>query len=252
MPARKRRLTFRRIVLLLALVCVVAGAVVALDLFLTLPDVTTLRARNPVPTSLMRLREVQARRRGRLPAVEQEWIAFDDIPPLLRRAVLAAEDANFYGHQGIDFGELREAINKNIREGKLVRGGSTITQQLAKNLYLSTEKTLWRKLKEALIARRLEKALPKNRILHLYLNVIELGPGIFGVRAAAKHWFGCDVTELSTEQIVRLVAIIPRPLRTDPRGRSTWLRWRARWIADTLWKVKAIDDETHAMLIAAF
>jgi len=163
-----------------------------------------------------------------------------------------SEDASFYDHKGIDFVEMKASIERDIKEGRFARGGSTITQQLAKNLYLSTEKSLIRKVREALIARRLEKHLTKDRIFHLYLNVIEFGPRVFGVQAAARHWFGKDTGELTLEEMVRLAVIIPRPLRTDPRTNDGWMKFKGRWIADTLKTVGAIGPEDHQALIQAF
>jgi monofunctional biosynthetic peptidoglycan transglycosylase len=227
-------------------------AAFALYVWLTLPDVSALRAANPPSTSLMRLQAAQAAKRGVRLAVEKEWVAFDRIPEMLKRCVLVSEDAAFYSHKGIDFAELKESIKQDIKERRFVRGGSTITQQLAKNLYLSGDKTLWRKFTEALIARRLERALPKNRIFELYLNVIELGPHVFGVQAAARHWFGKDAADLSLEEMVRLTAIIPRPLRSDPRTNNAWMKFKGRWIADTLLAVKAIGDNDHQALVRAF
>jgi len=139
-----------------------------------------------------------------------------------------------------------------MKEKRIVRGASTITQQLAKNLYLSTDKTFWRKLKEVWLARRLEKALPKNRIFALYLNLIEFGPGVFGVQAAARHWFGKNAADLTLEESVRLTAIIPRPLRSDPRTNDAWMKFKGKWIADTLKAVGAISPDEHASLVLSF
>ena len=148
--------------------------------------------------------------------------------------------------------ELKAAIKQGLKEKRFVRGASTITQQLAKNLYLSTDKTLWRKLKEVWLARRLEKALPKNRIFALYLNLIEFGPGVFGVQAAARHWFAKDAADLTLEECVRLTAIIPRPLRSDPRTNDSWMKFKGRWIADTLTAVGAIGQDEHDAVARAF
>jgi monofunctional biosynthetic peptidoglycan transglycosylase len=227
-------------------------AAFAVYTWLTLPDVSALRTANPPSTSLMRLQAAEAAKKGIKIAARREWLAFDRIPEMLKRCVLVSEDANFYTHKGIDFAELKASIKQDIKERRFVRGGSTITQQLAKNLYLSGNKTLWRKFTEALIARRLERALPKNRIFELYLNLIEFGPNVFGVQAAARHWFGKDGAELSLEEMVRLTAIIPRPLRSDPRTNDAWMKFKGRWIADTLLAVKAIGDDDHQALVQAF
>ena len=149
----------------------------------------------------MRQREAEAKKAGRPFAARREWVAFESIPALLKKAVLVSEDAAFYEHKGIDFAELKVAIKQGMKEKRIVRGASTITQQLAKNLFLSTDRTLWRKLKEVWLAKRLEKALPKNRIFALYLNLIEFGPGVFGVQAASRHWFGKDAADLTLEEV---------------------------------------------------
>ncbi len=248
MPKSKRKAIVLRVFLVLAALT----AALVLYTWITLPDVSGLKTANPASTSLMRLQAAEAAKKGIKIFARQEWVAFDRVPELMKKAVLISEDANFYSHKGIDFAELRESIRQDIRERRFVRGGSTITQQLAKNLYLSGDKTLWRKFTEALIARRLERALPKSRIFVLYLNVIELGPNVFGVQAASRHWFGKDVGELTLEEMVRLTAIIPRPLKSDPRINDAWMKFKGRWIADTLLAVKAIGDEDHQALVRAF
>jgi monofunctional biosynthetic peptidoglycan transglycosylase len=200
----------------------------------------------------MRQREAEAKKAGRPFVARREWTAFERIPDLFKKAVLVSEDAAFYEHNGIDFAELKVAIRQGIEEKRFVRGASTITQQLAKNIYLSTDRTLWRKLKEAWLARRLEKALPKNRIFSLYLNLIEFGPGVFGVQVAARHWFDKDAEGLTLEECVRLAAIIPRPLRSDPRSNDAWMRFKGKWIADTLEAVGAISSDEHDSLVLSF
>jgi monofunctional biosynthetic peptidoglycan transglycosylase len=139
-----------------------------------------------------------------------------------------------------------------LERGGFVRGASTITQQLAKNLFLSTDRNIVRKLKEFWIARRLEQELSKNRIFHLYLNVIELGPGIFGVEAAARHFFGKSVGQLNLEEIVRLTAVVPKPLVENPTRTSSWMRWRSGWILTTLRKTGHISQEQFLQVSARF
>jgi monofunctional biosynthetic peptidoglycan transglycosylase len=244
---QKRGFFPRLLLIILAIFAAAAGWV-----FLTLPDVTGLKTENPKTTSLIRFRELQARKAGRKFTPSQDWVDFKEVPGLLKKSILVSEDASFYWHKGLDYEELKASIRKDIRERRFARGGSTITQQLAKNLFLSTRKTPWRKLREILIARRLENSLTKDRIFGLYLNVIELGEGIFGVQTGSRRWFGKDVSDLSLEEMVRLTAIIPRPLKTDPRENSGWMRFRGRWIADTLRTVKAISEGEQAALNLAF
>lgn len=249
-PRRKWRRSLRAAAVIAAILAAIT--VFLLLVGLTLPDVSDLKTRNPASTSLMRQRETEAKAAGRRFAARPEWVAFERIPDLLKKAVLVSEDASFYEHKGIDFIEIKAAIKQDLKEKRLARGASTITQQLAKNLYLSTDRTLWRKLKEVWLARRFEKALPKNRIFSLYLNLIEFGPGVFGVQSAAGHWFGKDAADLTLEESVRLTAIIPRPLRSDPRANDAWMKFKGRWIADTLKAVGAIGPDEHDTLVRAF
>jgi monofunctional biosynthetic peptidoglycan transglycosylase len=220
--------------------------------FLSVPELEALNKTNPIKTSLMEQRMEEAREAGKKYRIRQEWVNFDEIPDLLKNAVRISEDAGFYGHEGIDLDELKESIKKNWEEGRFVRGGSTITQQLAKNLFLGTEKSIWRKIKEYAIARELENTLSKNRIFHLYLNVIELGPGVFGVEAAAQYYFYKPVTYLSDEEIVLLTALIPKPLSENPHRQSRWLNWRCRWICDKLFRYHYIDQAAYDHLASVF
>jgi len=240
----------RRVVLKLFLALAVVGVVLYAALWFTLPDVSDLKTKNPETTSLIKQRQAEAGKKAA--PVRFRWIASSQIPALMKRCVLVSEDASFYDHKGVDFAELRKSIERDLKEKRLARGGSTITQQLAKNLYLSTSKSFVRKIRELLIARRLEKTLSKDRILNLYLNVIEWGPGVYGLPAAARFWFGKDPADLTLEEMIRLAAVIPRPLRSDPRKNDRWMRFKGRWIADTLRTVGAIGDDEHAGLVRAF
>lgn len=142
-------------------------------------------------------------------------------------AVLAAEDGRFFSHPGIDWRALERAYERNKRAGKVRLGGSTITMQLAKNLYLSTERSFLRKAKEAIIALRLEKELSKKRILEIYLNIIELGDGIFGVEAAARHYYRKSAASLTRDEAARLAAIIPSPRKHTPHDNTKFTLRRA-------------------------
>jgi monofunctional biosynthetic peptidoglycan transglycosylase len=236
----------------LFLIAVLTPVAVTAYILLTLPDVSGLRTENPSSTAFMRSRQEEARRMGRTLVIHKEWVDFAEIPALLKEAVRITEDASFYWHKGIDFEEIKESLKRDLREKRFARGGSTITQQLAKNLYLSPSKNPLRKVREYFIARRLEKALSKERIFTLYFNLIEFGSGIFGVQAASRHYFDRDVSELSVEEIVRLTAVIPRPVTTDPRGSDGWLNWRCRMILDKLKLYKKIDEDDYQSLIGKF
>ena len=213
--------------------------------YLGLPDVSGLKAKNPRNTAFMVQRYREAKKTDKTFRIRKQWIEFEAIPKLLRETVRVTEDASFYQHKGVDFGELKEAIKKNWKKGEYVRGASTITQQLAKNLYLSTEKSLIRKIKEYLITIRLEKNLSKDRIFCIYLNVIEWGPGIFGVEAASQYYYHKGVNQLNLEEMVRLVAVIPKPLKINPTENDDWLKWKARWILDALKRYAYIDQTQY-------
>jgi monofunctional biosynthetic peptidoglycan transglycosylase len=179
----------------------------------------------------MRIRIAQAARRDEPLELRYRPVALVEVPRSLRRAVLVSEDAAFFDHSGFDWYELQAAIQKAWQEKEAPRGASTITQQLARNLYLSPRRSLSRKLREALITRRLEKKLSKNRIFELYLSVIELGEGVFGVDAAARHYFGVPVSGASASQAAMLAATIPSPLRDNPASDTRRFRWRTDLIA---------------------
>ncbi len=184
-------------------------------LYLTLPDVRQLATANPPTTAFMELRAREARAQGKEPRRVQRWVSYRRISPNLTRAVLVAEDAAFWQHEGVDLDELQKSIELDWARGQLLRGASTITQQLAKNLYLSPSRNPVRKLRELIIARRLEAALPKARILELYLNVIEWGDGIYGVEAAARTYFGTSASALGPRESALLAGAIINPRRPE-------------------------------------
>jgi monofunctional glycosyltransferase len=188
--------------------------------YLSLPDVRPLRASNPATTAFMELRDQQARAKGQEPRRVQRWAAYNRISPDLKRAVLVAEDSAFWDHDGVDLEQLQQSLEADWARGRLLRGGSTITQQLAKNLYLSPSKNPLRKMRELMIARRLEAELKKARILELYLNVIEWGDGIYGVEAASRAYFGAPALALGPTESALLAAAIINPRVLNP-GRPT-------------------------------
>jgi monofunctional biosynthetic peptidoglycan transglycosylase len=198
------------------IVCAAAPFVYLCYVYLTLPDVRQLRAENPSTTAFMELRDEEARDRKKEPKRAQRWVAYNRISPNLTRAVLVAEDAAFWQHEGVDFDELQKSIELDWARGQLLRGASTITQQLAKNLYLSPSRNPIRKLRELIIARRLEGELTKARILELYLNVIEWGDGIYGVEAASRAYFGTSASRLGPSQAALLAGAIINPRLLNP------------------------------------
>jgi monofunctional biosynthetic peptidoglycan transglycosylase len=209
-----RRPNFKKSVLLLAaLVMILAAWAVGPALVISPAKLKTQR---PAQTALMKRRQAQAMRQGRVYRIDQRWVPLSKISRPLREAVRVSEDAAFWSHSGIDWEEMRESFEQNWEKGRFARGGSTITMQLARNLYLTPSKNPMRKLQEILIAYRLEKSLSKARILELYLNLIEWGDGIFGAEAAARRYFGKAAAELTAEEAARLAAVLPSPLRWDP------------------------------------
>jgi monofunctional biosynthetic peptidoglycan transglycosylase len=199
-------------------------------LYLSLPDVRVLASTNPPTTAFIELRAREARANGKAPRRVQRWVRYERISSNLRRAVLVAEDSAFWEHDGVDLEQLRESIDQSIEKGKALRGGSTITQQLAKNLYLSPSRNPVRKLRELLISRKLEASLSKRRILELYLNVIEWGNGIYGAEAAARAYFGTSAAGLSAEQAALLAGAIINPRVHNPAHPTPRLRRRQQII----------------------
>jgi len=185
----------------------------------TLPAVDDL-ARTPPPTTAFMQRYLEEQpEHANSPTLRWRWVPYEGISPHLKRAVLVSEDINFFSHNGFDEGEIGNALKEAWQEKDYPRGASTLTQQLARNLYLSASRTPSRKLKEALLTRRLEAQLSKKRILEIYLNVVEFGPGIYGAEAASWHYFGTIASQLDEQQAAELAAVLPRP--------STWYPGRA-------------------------
>jgi monofunctional biosynthetic peptidoglycan transglycosylase len=184
--------------------------------YLSLPDVRPLKTTNPSTTAFMDLRAREARAKGQPVRHTQRWVGYNHISPDLKRAVLVAEDAAFWAHEGVDLEQLQESLEADWARGRFLRGGSTITQQLAKNLYLSPSKNPLRKLRELIIARRLEAELKKSRILELYLNEIEWGDGIYGVEAASRAYFHRSAAELDPSEAALLAAAIINPRVLNP------------------------------------
>ncbi len=213
--------------------CLLVGAILFFWL-VAMPDVSSLRATNPTVTALIETRQAQAAKQGRTIGRHWAWVPLSHISSNLRHAVVAAEDASFFTHEGFDWEGIKEAAKYNLEAGQFKRGGSTITQQLAKNLYLSPERSLFRKAREALITRSLEQHLTKERILELYLNVAEWGQGVYGAEAAARHHFKKAAQDLTADEAAWLAAILPAPRRYDPLRKTTFLTRRhnriLKWI----------------------
>ncbi|MES2261454.1 MAG: monofunctional biosynthetic peptidoglycan transglycosylase [Pseudomonadota bacterium] len=181
---------------------------------------------NPTMTAFMR--EQQSALRDKNPAanIQQQWVPYSRISTNLKRAIIASEDANFSEHEGVDWEALQKAYEKNTKKKKVVSGGSTITQQLAKNLFLSGSRSYWRKGQELIITYMLEALMDKERIFEIYLNVVEFGKGIFGAEAAAKHYYGTNAAKLGAAQAAKLAVMLPNPRFFDAHRDSNYLARR--------------------------
>jgi monofunctional biosynthetic peptidoglycan transglycosylase len=206
----------RRRVGRIAAVCAAAAFACTAWSYLTLPDVRPLARQNPSSTAFSELRAREAAAAGKRPRHLQRWIAYRRISPALTRAVLVAEDAAFWQHEGVDYDELQKSIELDWARFQLTRGASTITQQLAKNLYLSPSRNPLRKFRELIIARRLEAELSKTRILELYLNLIEWGDGVYGAEAAAQTYFHKSAASVGPAEAALLAGAIVNPRLLNP------------------------------------
>ena len=213
MPRRRRPRRWLRALVVLAFLFVAA---VAAWEWLTWPDVAALARKNPPTTAFIERYRARQRAAGRDERVQRIWVQHGVIAPSLKRAVLVGEDINFFSHRGFDFGEIRLAVTKAIDDGAPPRGASTITQQLAKNLWLTPSRNPLRKIEEAILTWQLERTLPKRRIFELYLNVVEFGPGVYGVEAASRRYFGKPASAVTDDEAAQLAAGLPSPTTWHP------------------------------------
>jgi monofunctional glycosyltransferase len=220
-------------------------------LYLSLPDVRPLKTSNPKTTAFIELRAREARARGEKPRRIQRWVSYKSMSPNLTRAVLVAEDDLFWQHEGVDVEQLQESLEADWAEGRFIRGGSTITQQLAKNLYLSPSKNPLRKLKELIIARRLEAELDKSRILELYLNVIEWGDGIYGAEAAARTYFHQGAASLGPSESALLAGAIVNPRVLNPARPTARLNRRQALIMRRMGSVTPPPPPVNDVVVPA-
>jgi len=212
---RSRRFVLRAVFVAAAALVLYEGAIFTRILW--------WRTHNPGDTAFMSARLDELRKKDPRATLTQIWIPYERISPHLKRAIVAAEDAKFLSHEGFDWEGIQQAYEKNARRGKIVAGGSTISQQLAKNLFLSRARTPWRKAEEALITVMLETALDKRRILELYLNLIEWGERTFGAEAAARRHFDTFAAKLDAGQAAHLAAMVPNPRYYERRGTTPFL-----------------------------
>ncbi|MEI8032720.1 MAG: monofunctional biosynthetic peptidoglycan transglycosylase [Chlorobiaceae bacterium] len=195
------------------------------------PDIGRLVKENPEKSAFMEYREAEWEREGHPnKKIQQRWVSLKSVSPYLIKAVLIGEDDKFWKHEGFDYQAIERAVEKNLIAKQFKMGGSTISQQLAKNLYLSPSKNPVRKIKEAILTWRIERTLSKRRILELYLNVAEWGDGIFGIAQASGHYYGVSPSGLSAEQASKLASVLPNPIRYSPTGSAPYVRGRSRII----------------------
>ncbi len=202
--------------------------------FLWVPDVSKLKNEKPPKTAFMEYREREFKEKEKPYRVDQVWVSLSTISPYLIKAVLIAEDDKFWSHQGFDYEAIQKAIEKDVKARRFKFGGSTISQQLARNLYLSPVKNPFRKIREAIITWRMERVLPKKRILELYLNVVEWGEGIFGAEAASRHYYGKPSSELTLQEAARLASVLPNPRKYNPAGDQQYVLNRSTLIYDMM------------------
>ncbi|MBI4500145.1 MAG: monofunctional biosynthetic peptidoglycan transglycosylase [Gemmatimonadetes bacterium] len=215
-------MTLRRLVLVVCAILAASAGATLLYATLSWPEVRRLARERPTTTAFIERTRAELRRAGKPDRVEWRWVPDDAISPHLKRAVITSEDIGFFSHHGFALEEMRQALSEAVRERAAPRGASTITQQLAKNLWLSPSRNPLRKLKEAILTRQLERALTKRRILELYLNVVQFGPGVYGAEAAARHYFDQPAADLSEHEAALLAAGLPRPRAWNPASGSRW------------------------------
>ncbi len=237
----------KKLIKILALI-LIAALVASIGLYFIYPDISKLRKVSPKKTAFMEYREKEWQSQGKKKRIIQQWVPLARIPAYAIKAVIIAEDDKFWSHEGFDYEAMQKAIEKDIKKRKFAIGGSTISQQLAKNLYLTPSKNPVRKIKEAILTWRLERNLSKRRIIELYLNVVEWGDGLFGIEAASRHYFAKDVSELTAREAARLAAVLPNPRRYDPSGTSRFVENRSDKIYEIMVRRGIVIPEYEEMI----
>jgi monofunctional biosynthetic peptidoglycan transglycosylase len=232
----------------ISLFLILLALITGIAFYMVYPDVSKLKKENPKKTSFMEYREDEWKKRGKKVRIQKRWVSLGQISPYVMKAVIIAEDDKFWSHKGFDLEAIQKALEKDFEKGKFKFGGSTISQQLVKNLYLTPSKNPLRKAKETIITWRLEKALSKRRILEIYLNVVEWGEGIFGIEAAAQHHYGKPASALSPQEASRLAAVLPNPRRYRPNGSSQYVEKRAAIIYNIMVKRGIVVPEYEDVL----
>ena len=238
MFGRKSKRLLKAIILLLS-----AAFILSIAVYFFYPNISKLKKENPKKSSFMEYREKQWKEEGKKITIRQYWVPLSRISNYMTKAVIISEDDKFWSHGGFDFDAIEKSAEKDLKEKKFKFGGSTISQQLAKNLFLNPSKNPLRKIKEAILTWRLEKNLSKRRILELYLNVAEWGEGIFGIESAARHYYGKSAADLGPDEAAHLAAVLPNPRKYNPTGSSRYVNNRSRIIYEIMVKRGIVVEE---------
>lgn len=233
-----------------AIIAVVLASALLLDigLYFIYPDISELKKTYPKKTAFMKYREREWERKGKKNKIIHQWVPLSRVSPYVIKAVIIAEDDKFWSHEGFDFEAIQKAIEKDIKKKQFAAGGSTISQQLAKNLYLSPSKNPMRKIKEAILTWRIERSISKKRIIELYLNVAEWGEGLFGVEVAAHRYYGKPASELTAKEAACLASVLPNPRRYNPTGTSRYVESRSGRIYEIMVKRGIVIPEYEEVM----
>jgi monofunctional biosynthetic peptidoglycan transglycosylase len=243
----KKRRSPVRILSTILIICILAISS-SIGFYLFYPDISKLKKTNPGKTSFMEYREREWREAGKKNRIRQSWKPRSKISPYVIKAVIISEDDKFWTHDGFDFDAMQKAMDKNIKKGRFQYGGSTISQQLAKNLYLTPSRNPVRKLKEAVLTWRIERTLSKRRILEIYLNVAEWGEGVFGIEAASRRYFGKSASAIDAREAARLVSALPNPRRYNPNGSSRFIGNRSDRIYHIMVRRGIVIEEFESIM----
>lgn len=237
-----------KMILKIVLFVILTPVFIFIGVYIAAPDGSEFIRKNPQTTALIRQRTSEYHKARKKVPVQWKWVPISQISPNIIHAVILAEDSRFYEHIGFDVEAIKFAMDKNLKRKKYALGGSTITQQLAKNIYLSNKKSIPRKIHELIIAFKMDRCLSKRRILELYLNVIEFGRGIYGVEAASQHYFSKPAANLSIGEASRLISIMPSPRRHTPYDGSKFTERRRKRLLNWLYKTGHIDSVNYENL----
>ncbi|MBN1981972.1 MAG: monofunctional biosynthetic peptidoglycan transglycosylase [Chitinivibrionales bacterium] len=237
----KEKITFHRDFLMFAAALCLA-IIASILYYFIYPDVSELKKNNPKVSAFMQYRQQQWNTEGRKQTMRHTYVPLSRISPYLVKAVIISEDAKFWKHEGFDFDAIQYALEQDLKAKRFKYGASTISQQLAKNLFLHPSKNPVRKLKEAILTWRLEHTLSKNRIIELYLNFVELGDGIFGAEAATRYYFKKPAVELTAKEAARLAVILPNPIKFNPVSQSGYVVKRSNKLYRALTPARSLDD----------